>query len=58
MNVKFDHQELWFYYDDWSGYGEPDIDSEVPDNLYNRYLNAKQEFFQVLNELREFLDDC
>lgn len=57
MKVQLQHEELWWYYGDWSGYGTPDIDQDVPDDLFNRYEKAMGEFFTVLDELKEFLGD-
>jgi hypothetical protein len=57
MRVQLSSEELWPYYDDWHGYGRPDFDVDVPDDLFNRYEKARGEFFTVLEELKEFLRD-
>lgn len=57
MRVQLSTDELYPYYEDWHGFGKPDFDLEVPDELFNRYEKAKGDFFTVLYELKEFLGD-
>ena len=37
MRVKLSHAELYPYYAEWHGYGTPDFDLDIPDDLYQRY---------------------
>lgn len=55
--VKIKKEELWPYYDDWSGYGKPDWDIEIPTELWERYQKSMYDFFSVLDELKTVLKD-
>lgn len=57
MRVQLSTDELYPYYEDWHGFGTPDFDLDVPDELFHRYAKAKGDFFTVLNELKGFLGD-
>lgn len=57
MKVQLDKQELWPYYEEWSGFGRPDYDLEIPEDLYTEYKQKKGDFFIVLDKMAEFLND-
>jgi hypothetical protein len=57
MRVQIERAELWFYYDDWNGYGKPDFDVEIPDDLYNEYEKKRNDFLSILQDLRTYLKD-
>jgi len=55
--VKISREELWYYYDDWGGYGKPDLDVEIPTELWEEYKKSMSAFFSILDELKTFLKD-
>lgn len=56
-HVLLESVELYPYYDIWSGYGTPDFDKRIPQELWERYYGSLLEFMKNLNELKEVLDD-
>ena len=57
IKVKLEREELWPYYTTWSGYGKPQFDLEVPEDLWNRYHTALGVFLGTLSEFKIFLKD-
>ena len=57
MLVKLDKCELWPYYEEYHGYMIPDFEVDIPDDLWNYYVETKKDFFGALQEIKEYLKD-
>ena len=55
MKIKLESEELWPYFEEWCGYGDPEYDVEIPDELWESYSKALGTFREELNKMKTFL---
>jgi len=57
MKIKLESEELWPYFEEWCGYGNPEYDVEIPDELWESYSKALDTFMKELNKMKTFLNE-
>lgn len=55
MRVQLSTDEWYPIYEVWHGFGNPEFDLDIPDELWNEYLTAMGNYLNAKSKLREFL---